>query len=494
MGTKHNDTYDHVLKYTGVFGGVQGLTIMIGLVRNKFMALLLGAGGMGFNALLTSVQNFAAQCTNLGISFGAVPKLSEYYEKDQQASIRYYIQVIRLWSLLAAVLGIVFCVTVSPLVNRVSFSWGNHTHHYALLALAVAMAAISGGETAILKATRQLGALARIQIYTAIASVVVTVPLYYFFYHSGVAPAIVLMAGVAMLTTVAYSYRRYPLKLGFTKDMLKQGGCMIRLGLAFVLAAVIGSMAEMLIRSYLNVEGSLDDVGLYNAGFMMTMTYAGMVFSAMESDYFPRLSAVHDDVKATNETVNRQMEVSLLLLSPMLVALLMMLPVLIPLLFSKEFVPVVQMAQVATLAMYLKVMTLPVAYITLARSYSLAYLLLESFYYLVFVASVILGFRYGGIYGTGVAIVVAHVFDYFLINGFAYWKYQYRCTSTVMRYASVQVALGLAAFACSCVAEGWGYWIIEAVLVVVSTAYSVYVLRRKARLWESLRQRFSRHF
>ena len=32
-----NDNYDHVLKYTSVFGGVQGLIILIGLVRNKFM-------------------------------------------------------------------------------------------------------------------------------------------------------------------------------------------------------------------------------------------------------------------------------------------------------------------------------------------------------------------------------------------------------------------------------------------------------------------------
>ena len=67
-------------------------------------------------------------------------------------------------------------------------------------------------------------------------------------------------------------------------------------------------------------------MGLYNAGYMITLTYAGMVFSAMESDYFPRLSGVNQDIKATNETVNKQMEVSLLLLSPMLAALIMSLP------------------------------------------------------------------------------------------------------------------------------------------------------------------------
>jgi ABC-type methionine transport system permease subunit len=59
MKENHSDSYDHVLKYTGLFGGVQGLVTLIGLVRNKAMALLLGTGGMGLNALLLSFQNFA---------------------------------------------------------------------------------------------------------------------------------------------------------------------------------------------------------------------------------------------------------------------------------------------------------------------------------------------------------------------------------------------------------------------------------------------------
>ena len=143
MKEQSEGSYKHILKYTSVFGGVQGLVILIGLVRNKFMAVLLGAGGMGFNALLTAAQNFASQCTNLGISFGAVPRLSEYYEHDHQQLLDYYIQVIRLWSLIAAVLGCLFCIIVSPLINDLSFTWGNHTLHYAMLGISVAMIAIT---------------------------------------------------------------------------------------------------------------------------------------------------------------------------------------------------------------------------------------------------------------------------------------------------------------------------------------------------------------
>ena len=491
MKGKTTKGYGHVLKYTSIFGGVQGLVILIGLVRNKAMAVFLGAGGIGFNALLVSVQNFASQCTNLGISFGAVPKLSELYEQDQREQMQYYLQVIRLWSLIAAGLGFLFCIAISPLLNDFTFTWGNHTLHYAMLGTAVAMTAISTGEFVVLKSTRQLDTLARLQIFTAIVSVVLSVPLFYFWRQSGIVPSIILVAGCSMLATVYCSYRYYPLQLRFSRRHLRDGLSMIWLGLSFVLAAAIGSAVEMIIRSFLNVEGGLNDVGLYNTGYMITVTYAGMVFSSMETDFFPRLSAVSKDVNATNETVNRQMEVSLLLLAPMLVALLTMLPVLVPILFSRDFIAVVQMAQIAVLAMYFKVMTMPVAYITLARSRSLAYLFLESFYFAVLAASIVIGYRWRGVNGTGLAIVVAHIAEWTVVWLFAYWQYKYRCTKMVAGYAVIQLSIGIVAFCTSLVAEGWVYWMTEIVLTIVSTAYSLHVLHSKTRLWQSLCRRFS---
>lgn len=483
--------YGHILKYTSVFGGVQILVILIGLVRNKFMAVLLGTGGMGLASLMVAVQNFASQCTNLGISQGAVPRLSECFERGDSEKLDYYIRVIRLWSLIAAVLGFLFCVTISPLIDKFSFTWGNHTLHFAMMGAAVALVAVSGGEVAILKATRRLGALAKAQVVSALIATLLSVPLYYFFLDSGIVPAIVLAAGAAVIVTIAYSWHYYPLHLTFSRQLLRDGSEMIRLGVAFVLAAAVGSAAEMLIRSFLNVEGGLGDVGLYNAAYMITITYAGMVFSAMETDYFPRLSGVANDMAATNEMVNKQIEVSLLLLSPMLVALMATLPILIPLLFSNEFLPVVQMAQVAVLAMYFKVLTMPVAYITLARRLSLSFLLLETSYFVILILAIIVGFRLWGIWGTGVAIVIAHVAETIIVTGYAAWKYSYRTTSSVVRYALIQLLFGLAAYTATWLAEGWLYWITEAALAIASTAYSVHILRQKTRLWESLKRKLT---
>ena len=477
MAKENDELYSHVLKFTGLFGGVQGLNVVIGLVRNKFVALLLGPGGMGLVSLFNTTVQLISQATHLGISFSAVRHISEYYDAENTEKVAHYVKVVRGWCLLTALVGMLVCVVLGPFLSSATFSWGDHTLHFVLLAPAIGMIAITGGETAILKGQRKLGALALVQIVAALASLVISIPIYYFFWQAGIVPVIVLMAFVTMCATLWFSLRLFPLQFGGTYGILGEGMEMVRLGVAYTLAAVIGTASEMLIRSYLNVVGDLDVLGLYNAGYMLTITYAGMVFSAMETDYYPRLSAVQHDIQATNETVNRQMEVSLLLVSPMLAALIIALPVVVPLLFSQEFLTVVGMAQVAALAMYMKVLTLPVAYITLARGYSLSYLFLETSYFVAFVILIFFGYRYWGLFGTGVAITLAHVFEFLLVNAYAYKKYGYRSSATVYGYAIVQGALGLLAYILTLVADGYLYWAVGALIVMLSGLLSLKALR-----------------
>ena len=80
MKEEVTDSYGHVLKYTGLFGGVQGLNILVSLVRNKLVAVLLGPDGMGLASLFNTTVNFISQSTNLGISFSAVKHVSELFD------------------------------------------------------------------------------------------------------------------------------------------------------------------------------------------------------------------------------------------------------------------------------------------------------------------------------------------------------------------------------------------------------------------------------
>ena len=473
-------SYSHILKYTGVFGGVQGLNIIVSLVRTKLIALLLGPSGMGLASLFNTTVGFVSQATNFGIPMSAVKHLSVLYKEQDEAQLAHYIKIIRAWSLATALLGMLVCVVIGPFLSSHTFAWGDHTWHFILLSPAVGLMAITGGETAILKSVRRLQALAVVQVYAILATLVVAIPAYYFFGQAAIVPVIVLLALISMLLTVRFSYKSYPLQLSGARGMMGEGMNMIRLGVAFVIAGVMGSGAEMLIRSYLNVHGDLDAVGLYNAGFMLTITYAGVVFSSMEPDYFPRLSSQCREVSSQNQTVNRQIEVSLLLVSPMLAALIIGLPILIPLLFSSEFLPVVAMAQVAVFSMYIKAVSLPISYLTLAKGDSLAYMILEAIYDIVLVVLIMVGYRYWGLFGTGMALSLSYLLDILLVGVYAYVRYHYRMSGRVGRYVALQLLLGVAVYMVTLLNQSLMYWTMGIVLCLVSLLFSVIILRHHA--------------
>ena len=494
MAAKRDNSYSHVLKYTGIFGGVQGINILIVLVRNKCVALLLGPAGMGLATLFNTTVNFILQATNLGISFSAVRNVSELYDSGDDARISEFIRTVRGWSLLTGLLGMLLCMVVGPLLDSTTFSWGNHTWHYVALSPLVAMMAVTGGETAILKGARRLRPLALIQLFNVIAALVVSVPVYFFFGASGIVPVMVLLGLVAMLVTMYYSYRLFPFRLGNRKSLVADGIDMVRLGIAFTLAGIIGSGAEFLIRSYLNQYADLDVVGLYNAGFVMTMTYAGVVFSALETDYFPRLSAVNSQVAKYNDLINKQAEVSLLLISPIIVSAMFLLPIVVPLLTSSAFSSVVDMMRVMTLALFFRAVNLPIEYLSLAKGASKSYLFLEIAYDVLMAFLVIMGYRLWGLTGTGIAILLATVLNSLLIVTYMGRRFQVRLRWGLVRIFLIQTGIGCGAFYASMLLSGAGYWAVGIVVSLLSLGVSVGILRSKTHLWRKLKARVARRF
>lgn len=483
------NSYSHILKYTGLFGGVQGLNILVGILRNKFVAVILGPDGMGLVSLFNSTINLVGNATNLGISTSGVKNISEAFEQGDQERLEQSIAMVRTWVMLTAVLGTVVCALLSPFFHHFTFTWGDHSLHFLLLSPVVGLLTLTGGELAVLKGTRELRRLAVVSFYGAVATLIISVPIYYFFNQSGIVPSLILTALAQMLLTIAFSYKLHPLKFIRQRKVLGQGMSMVRLGVAFVLAGVFGSLAELVIRSFLNVTASLDMVGFYNAGYMMTMMYAGVVFSAMETDFYPRLSAVNTDTEACNLTINRQIEVSLLLVSPLLVAFMIGMPVLLPMLYSKSFLPVLGMVQITIFAIYFRAVKLPVAYLPLAKGDSFSFLLLETIYFVILVILVVWGFRTYGLTGAGIAITVTGVLEWLWIWGYCMLKYKYRPTLPIFKYMLMQLAVGVLAFVVTQQTDGWVYWLSGTALFVVSLAISLSILHSKTSLWKKLRQK-----
>lgn len=400
----------NIAKYIFAFGGVQGMNIAIGLVRNKLVALLLGPNGMGIMALYgSSVQMLQSAC-NLGLDKSAIPDISRTYDGGDIGSVRRSICQIRSLFVIAAVTAVIVSVSASWLLSLMAFSDFTRTLHFMALSPVAALLILCSGEVAILKATRQLKRLASLSVCNVVAALVVSVPLFYVWGSRAIIPSLVLTAVAQLLITIAFSYHHYPLQLSFSRELMANSMPVIRLGVAFVVASTMTSGAEFLIRGFLNTQGDDTMVGLYNAAYMIAFTYGGVVFSAIDSEYFPRLSQIKDVVEM-KATILRQIKVCLLVVVPLVTALIFLLPWIVPLLFSKAFAEAVPMAQVTLIAIIFRAVYLPIGYVPLSRGDSKCFLFLEGMSAVSLAACVLLAFHFYGLVGCGYGIVVANILD-----------------------------------------------------------------------------------
>ena len=402
--------FRHILMVTGLFGGVQAVNVVASLIRNKCAALFLGPDGVGALSLLNTLLNMLVQLCGMGVSLSGVRRLSLAFDEGNVQRIR-SVWSVRLLTISGGSLGLVVCGLMG---------------HW-LLSPAVLLMIVCSGELAILKAARCLRWLALSQIVSVLSSLLLTVPLYIYYGASSIVAVVVLTALAALLPVLFCSLRVCPLQFpkGNTLFPLSEMRSMFRLGMAFTLAAVIGAASEYGIRVWLQGEASSQVVGWFSSAQLLTAGYMAILFSALEQDYMPRLSATSDH-RAASGIVRRQLLVLTGLTIPLVLIVMVLLPWLVPLLLSSSFLPIVPLARWWAGAMILKSATLPVAYLTLARGRSLDYLLLEAVYYVFFVISVIVGWHYSCLSGVGVGIFIAHVFDLLLIHIYARNQFDFR--------------------------------------------------------------------
>lgn len=468
----------HVLKYTGIFGSVQVLQLLLSVVRGKFTAVLIGTGGMGLSDLYHRAADLVSNASNLGIAFSAVRRLAMLHEAGRHDEAEHYVCVVRSWMLLAAVLGTVVCLACAPWLDRMLTDTPSGTADLHLLAPVVALSIVAAGEMAILKGAQQLRALAVNAVWAAVGTVAFTVPLYALQGLRGIVPAMLANAVWLLLLQLRVSVRLYPWRIGFGRAFVGEGKQLLHLGMAYVVAGVVASGAEMLVRAFLVKTASLAEAGLYAAGLTLTVSYARMVFVAMDSDYFPRLSATIDPTEM-NRTVNRQIDALVLIIAPFLIFFSLALHFVVPLLYTSEFLQTVPMVLCAVFYMFFKAIYTPPAYLPLARGHATTYMVMELTYNVAFAALVIAGHRAGGLAGAGVALSVANFVDLLLITTVYRKRYGFRFAAATLRHCLLQFALLLCGVMAAWSTAAWTHWGLGGAALAASCIASGLLLKRE---------------
>ena len=406
-------SYDHVLRYTGVFGGVQGLKLLMSVLRNKLTSVLLGGAGLGLIGIYNAISEFIVSSCNFGIPLNATRITGELFENGTKDRIEYFVTLVRTCVLWSALLAAVLCTIFSPLLSYAFFDhdWRRFPEVMLIIPVTVCFL-VAEGECAILKGLRQTKKVAVIETAVCILTLLLTVPFYYVWGLHGVWMGLLASGLASVACHFRYSLPLVSYKtLPFSKVTLREGLPIIRKGIPYVLAGIANSGLRMFVPAMLLWTGTLKEVGYFNAGFAITAGYAGVAFVALEADYYPRLASVCHSLKRMNETINQQIDVCVLFLTPLLVAFVIFVPWVIRLLYTEEFMVIQGMAVCAVFYIFMRAVYLPVGYITLAKGESLVYFAMELAYDVFFAFAVYFLYREWGLTGAGVALSLGSLYD-----------------------------------------------------------------------------------
>lgn len=440
-------SYRQIFKATSLFGGVQVFSILIGIVRTKFVAILLGTAGAGIMGLFNAPLQLIISVTGLGISMSAVREISEAQGSGDQAKVVTSIITLRRLSLIAGILGMVVTMAFAPLLSKWSFGNSHYTWAFIWLSLTLLLQTVSNGQLAIIQGTRRLNDLAKTTVFSSLIGLFTAVPLFYYYGLKGIVPSLIIAAitGLSMSFYFSRKVTIEPIKMSY-RETLSNGREMINLGIVLTITGIVGFLTAYVLSAFINRTGGVDQVGLYNSGWSIIGQSTGLVFTAMATDYFARLAEINKDDTKISILINQQAEMVLLILAPILILLIGAMPIVIRILYTPAFLPVVVFANWMLLGILFKGLVWPVGFIFPAKGNLKLFGLIEISALIFNIITNMIGFQMYGLEGLGITFIINYLFGLTLTLVFAFKKYGIRYAKSTLKQFSISLVCVLSAF------------------------------------------------
>lgn len=448
--TKMNEqqsSYRQIMKATSLFGGVQVFQILISIIRSKFVAVLLGPTGMGILGLLVSTTGIIGGLTNLGLGTSAVKDISEANSTGEDEKVSVVIKVMRRLVWITGILGALVTMIFSSFLSELTFGNKDYTIAFIWISVILLFNQLSNANFTLLQGLRKLQYLAKANIYGSVAGLIITVPLYYLLGMKGIVPVIIITSIITYFFSWYFSKKIVidPVKIT-RRIMINESKNMVTLGIVISITGLITVIASYILRIYINRTGNTADVGLYTAGFTIISTYVGMIFTAMGTDYYPRLAAVANDISLSAQKINQQAEIALLILSPILIIFLVFIDWAVIILYSSQFLEVTTMIYWAALGMFFKAVSWAIAFLFLAKGASNLYFWNELAGNLYTLGFNILGYHFGGLTGLGISFLLTYLIYLIQVYIIARVKYKFEFSHSFKKIFGIQIIFIMSSF------------------------------------------------
>lgn len=475
---KDNSSYNQIIRSTAIFGGSQVLVVFIGLIRTKIVALLLGPVGIGIIGIYQSLSDMIRSGCVLGMDTAGVKEIAEAEASGDKGLFYSTVSRFNKWFRISALLGLVVCLVFCYPISLWAFDDGGYAVYIAILSVSIFLMILATGRSTVLQGMCKIPEMAKSAVWGALLSLVVTLPVYYFWRMDGIIPALIINAAIWLLCT-EYYYRKQKIKeAGISnKEAFSAGLSAFRLGIYIVVAGFIGTLAMFAVRAFITRNIDIDAAGIFQSSWVITNVYLGLILKAMGTDFFPRLSAIAGEGDKVKKLVNEQLYVVLVVASPVIVGMLLFSDFVLSLLYSSDFSSAGVILRWQLAGTFLKIVSWPVAFILLAKNRGLMFLITEVLFYAAYLLSAYLLYPHYGLEAAGIGYLIAYALYLPVIYFGGYSVSGFRWSRDVVKMIPVNLLLISASFYVSYIRNENMLWLVISIFCI-SLLYAFFKLKK----------------
>ncbi|TYO88781.1 O-antigen translocase [Oceanicella actignis] len=431
-----------LLKSMAMIGGAQSITILMGILRVKVVAVLLGPAGVGILGIYGNILQTGAQLAGLGVGQSGVRQIAA--ARADAGTLAQVRRTLLLANLVQGAAGMAAVWLLRRPISSLVFGDETRAFEVGLLGVGVFASLLAASQTALLQGMRRIPELARIAIEGGAVGTAAGLLAVWLWGE----PAIIILPLAAPVASVLAALRHTrrlprpepaPFDAAQTLDHWRQ---MLGLGVVFMSGGLLSGLALLAVRASLTRDFGVDAAGHFQASWAITMQYVGFLLSAMGADYYPRLAAIINDRPAAARLVNEQTAIALSLVGPAMAALIGLAPWVVTALYSARFGPAVELLQWQTLGNVLKLSAWPLGYVIVAHARSGLFFASQLAFNAVFVGFVALATPIMGLNGAGVAFVAAYCVHLALMRRLVGRLHDFRWERDAVRLLAMNLALG----------------------------------------------------
>lgn len=357
--------FARILRSSALLGSAQVVTLGTGFLRAKLIAVLVGPAGVGLVGILTSFNANISSLVGWGLGTTGVRTISAADELDRPAKIA---AVKKLGKALTW-LGLVAVILLFWPVGQLTFNGSDYALELLLAGLAVPCLVTTSVWSSLLQSHGQIKSLARVQMISAFSGLILGLPFIWLLGVAGIAASILIAAIVPAIAT--WKAARNYCSISSAKAESGDIRALLKLGSALMAVAFLGQFSAYAVQLMLTRSHGLESAGYYQAAFVIAGSLPGFVFTAMGTDFFPRVAAVKTEAEA-QDLCEKQIQAGLLLALPLIAGLLTLGQFCIYLLYARSFEPAIPLLPWMIWGIFFRLFSWPMGFWLIARGSSRA--------------------------------------------------------------------------------------------------------------------------